>query len=211
MRDYARFSLLKCHIGTWLYASIFAAILSVTSTAFAFSAVVVDAGHGGRDPGARWNRLVEKNLTLDVAKRVETILKLNGVTTTMTRRSDRYVSLDGRAAVANRYRNALLVSIHFNASRVRGCSGYETFYRSATGKKIASTVQRSLSANVKGNNRGTTSAGFAVLKRTSGPAILIECGFISNSSEASRCGTSAHRQKLANAIASGILKAKRLY
>jgi len=183
-------------------------LVCLPAYADAFTAVVVDAGHGGADPGTRWHGLVEKNLTLDVAKRVETVLKRNGVTTAMTRRTDKTVSLDARAAQANRYRSALLVSIHFNANRIQGISGYETFYRSSKGRRIAASVQRSLTANIRGNNRGITSFGYAVLKRTKGPSILIECGFISNKAEAARCGTAAHRQKLAEAIARGILRAK---
>jgi len=184
------------------------ALLLIPSFSHAFTAVVIDAGHGGDDPGTRWHGLVEKKLTLDVAQRVETILKRNGVTTAMTRRTDATVSLDDRAAKANRYRSALLVSIHFNANRIQGISGYETFYRSSSGRKVAASVQRSLTANIKGNNRGITSFGYAVLKRTKGPAILIECGFISNKAEAARCATAAHRQKLAEAIARGVLRAR---
>jgi N-acetylmuramoyl-L-alanine amidase len=183
-------------------------LLLWTQAATAFTTVVVDAGHGGADPGTRWHGVVEKNLTLDVAKRVEVILKRNGVNTAMTRRTDKTVSLDARAALANRYRSALLVSIHFNANRIQGISGYETFYRSASGSKIAASIQKSLTANVKGINRGITNFGYAVLTRTRGPAVLIECGFISNKSEAVRCGSAVHRQNLANAIARGILKAR---
>lgn len=182
--------------------------LGLLGTALPAYVVVLDAGHGGADRGTYWNRLAEKSLTLDVAKRVETILKRNGVTTVMTRRTDRTVSLDGRAALANRYRKAMLVSIHFNATRITGISGFETYYRSDRGRRIAHNIQQAMVQRVPGKSRGIKVGNFAVLKRTRGPAVLIECGFVSNKAEAARCGSPAHRQKLAEAIARGILRSR---
>lgn len=182
-------------------------LLAMATPALGFNLIVIDPGHGGVDRGTHWNGLSEKILTLDVAKRVETILRDNGVTTVMTRRTDRSVSLDDRAVMANRFPNSLLVSIHFNANRITGISGYETFYRSDSGKRIAQTIQQSLAKSVPGKNRGITNNNFAVLTRTKGLAVLIECGFISNKAEAARCGSAAHRQKLAEAIARGIMRA----
>lgn len=173
----------------------------------AFNLVVVDAGHGGADRGTHWNGLSEKTLTLDVAKRIETILREHGVTTVMTRRSDKTISLDDRALMANRFPNSLLVSIHFNANRLTGISGYETFHRSESGKRVARSIQKAMAKVIPGNNRGVTHMDFAVLTRTKSTAVLIECGFISNKAEAARCATPAHRQKLADAIARGILDA----
>ncbi len=175
--------------------------------ALALNLVVIDPGHGGADRGTFWNGLSEKALTLDVANRVETILRDHGVTTVMTRRTDKSVSLDDRALMANRFPDSLLVSIHFNANRITGITGYETFYRSDSGKRIAESIQKALAKSVPGNNRGVTNMDFAVLTRTKGLAVLIECGFISNVKEARRCGDPDHRQKLAEAIAKGILEA----
>lgn len=180
--------------------------LLAATPAFAFNLVVLDPGHGGADRGTHWNGLSEKVLTLDVAKRVESILRDNGITTVMTRRSDKTVSLDDRALMANRFPDSLLVSIHFNANRITGISGYETFYRSGAGKPVAQAIQQSLAKNIPGNNRGITNMDFAVLTRTKGVAVLIECAFISNKAEAALCATPAHRQKLAEAIARGILR-----
>ena len=195
----------------WLTCFLAAAftLLSLHS-ALAYRVVVIDAGHGGSDPGAHWYGVKEKALTLDVAKRVETLLRKNGVTTVMTRRSDKTVSLGSRAAIANKYRDSLLVSIHFNASRNTLITGHETFYRSSRGAKIASKVQRGISECVKSKSRGITAKRFAVLRLTSGPAILVECAFMSNRSEARRCMTASHRQSLALGIARGILRSKRL-
>ncbi len=170
--------------------------------------VVVDAGHGGSDRGARWNGQTEKILTLDVAKRLETVLKRNGVTVVMTRRSDRSVSLQSRAALANRYRGSLLVSIHFNATRLSAISGFETYYMSDRGRRVAYTIQQSLVQRCPGKSRGIKRARFAVLRWTRGTAVLVECGFVSNKSEAARCGSASHRQKIAEAIARGILRSR---
>lgn len=185
----------------WLVAGVIAA------PALAYNVIVIDPGHGGADRGTYWNGRTEKILTLDVAKRVETILRDEGVTTVMTRRSDKTVSLDDRAHMANRFPKSLLVSIHFNASHDRSINGYETFYRSDSGKVVAQSIQKSLSKSLSSHNRGATNNNFAVLTRTKGVAVLIECAFISNKTEAARCGETAWRQKLAAAIARGILRA----
>ncbi|MFZ4764922.1 MAG: N-acetylmuramoyl-L-alanine amidase, partial [Roseimicrobium sp.] len=146
-------------------------------------------------------------LTLDVALRVEAILRSNGVTTVMTRRRDKTVTLDDRASMANRFPNSLFVSIHFNANRVQGFSGFETFYRSSEGQYVARCIQRALAQNIRSVDRGITNNDFAVLTRTHGVAVLVECAFISNPNEAALCATPAHRQKIADAIARGILNA----
>lgn len=174
-----------------------------------FTTVIVDAGHGGKDGGSVWNGLIEKKLCLDVAKRVETALRARGVRTAMTRRTDVFVELSDRARLANRYRSAVFVSIHFNASRNRAVSGIETHYRSSRGKSLAGAIQRSLDRSVTGINRGITYRDYKVLRETVMPAVLVECGFISNRSEAQRCATAAHRQKLADAIVAGILAARK--
>jgi N-acetylmuramoyl-L-alanine amidase len=194
---------------SWL-AAVLAGLLLSGGSALAFSVVIIDPGHGGSDPGSHWHGLVEKNLALDVAKRVDAILRAEGVPTVMTRRTDRTVSLEARATMANRFANSLLVSIHFNANRLQGISGYETFYRSARGKKIALQLQKAIGEKIKGRNRGVTNNDFAVLTRTKGLSVLIECGFISNHSEAHRIKTAAHRQALALGIANGIIRSRKL-
>lgn len=190
---------------TWGAHLLIMALMAATP-ALAFNVVVLDPGHGGVDGGTHWNGLLEKTLTLDVAKRVESLLRDDGVTTVMTRRSDKVVSLDDRARLANRFPKSLLVSIHFNASPETEYNGHETFYRSASGKHVAETIQKSLAKSIPGKDRGVTNNNFAVLTRTKGVAVLIECAFISNKAEAKRCGDPEFRQKLAAAIARGILK-----
>ena len=196
-------------LAAWLLAALAAFAGAGSVHALTFSTVVIDAGHGGKDGGAVWNGLIERNLTLDVAKRLDVILRARGLRTVMTRKTNSTVELSTRAAIANRHRSSVFVSIHFNASRNRSVSGIETFYRSSRGRELAASVQRSLDRNVTGINRGIANADLKVLRETRMPAILIECGFVSNKTEARRCGSSAHRQQLAQAIASGILAVRR--
>lgn len=177
--------------------------------ALSFTTVVIDAGHGGADPGAVWSGIYEKRLCLDVAQRVESALRARGMNVAMTRRGDRTVSLDSRAAIANRFQRAVFVSIHFNANRNRSVSGLETHYRSDEGRMLASAIQRALARQVPGVSRGIDWEDFKVLRTTRMPAVLVECGFLSHRAEAARCATASHRQKIADAIVAGILAARR--
>lgn len=177
--------------------------------ALSFTTVVIDAGHGGADPGAVWGGIYEKRLCLDVSQRVESALRARGMNVAMTRRSDRTVSLDSRAAIANRFQRAVLVSIHFNANRNRSISGLETHYRSDQGRMLAAAIQRSLVRHVPGVNRGIDWEDFKVLRDTRMPAVLVECGFLSHRAENARCATASHRQKIADAIVAGILAARK--
>jgi N-acetylmuramoyl-L-alanine amidase len=170
-----------------------------------FYTVVLDAGHGGKDGGSVWNGLIEKKLCLDVAKRVEAGLKARGLKTVMTRRTDTFVELSQRARLANRVPSSIFVSIHFNGSRKTIISGGEVYYRSSRGRTLASAISRSIKSRVTGGTRGIFNGDYKVLRETGMPAVLVECGYISNKREAARCATPAHRQKLADAIVSGIL------
>src|SRR5689334_9041974 len=89
--------------------------------------VVLDPGHGGRDQGTKWGGVSEKTLTLNIARRVEILLKARGIPTAMTRRSDVYRSLESRASVANGFRRSIFVSIHCNADPLHEARGIETF------------------------------------------------------------------------------------
>ena len=173
--------------------------------------VVLDPGHGGRDNGTRWAGVREKDLNLDVAKRVERILRNKGVSTYLTRRSDYYLSLSTRASRANRYRDTLYVSIHFNAATNRSATGIETFYVSTNGKRLGYQIQNRLISRLGTKNRGLKKRGFAVLRKTRGTAVLVECGFLSNSWERSRCKSPSYRQRVAQAIADGIIYYRRRY
>lgn len=173
-----------------------------------FSRVVIDPGHGGIDPGSNAFGMVEKKLTLDLARRLERILSSHGLTTELTRRTDKYVELGERAERANTKPGTIFVSIHFNAHTDRSISGTETLYwpGSAAARELASYVQSELGRRLVTRNRGFKPERLKVLEKTKCTAILIECGFISNRWESQRCGAEWFRQIIAEEIAQGILR-----
>jgi N-acetylmuramoyl-L-alanine amidase len=173
-----------------------------------FSTVVVDAGHGGADKGALREGVRESRLTLQVAKRLEALLKKKGVSTVMTRREDVYVSKEQRVAITNRQRKPVLVSIHFNACTDTSCSGTETFYGGPGSRVLGEGIQRRLAAEAKTRNRGARQRDLAVLSHSKCPAVLVECGFISQAAERSRCGSGGYQQAVAQAICDGIMAAR---
>ena len=182
----------------------FLLFIAIFASSEAKTVVVLDPGHGGKDNGARWYGISEKTLNLDVAKRVEVLLKKRGIPVVMTRRTDTFVSLDYRAQIANRHANSIFVSIHFNAHSNRSIKGIETFYISSKGKNLAQNIQKRLANRINTNDRGSKKHHFAVLTKTRGVAALVECGFISNHWENRRCATTWFRDILAQEIASGI-------
>ena len=178
----------------------------------AFEVVVVDPGHGGTDEGTKWYHTAEKELTLAVAQRLVMLLRWKGIPVAQTRWSDTYVALDDRVAVANRWPNSLLVSIHFNASGRGTPSGFQTYHfpASPSGRIIAQSIHRALGEGLPGRDRGILKKDYAVLVRANDCAVLVECGFISNRAEAARYRTPEGQQALAEALARGIMRAKPL-
>ena len=166
--------------------------------------MVIDPGHGGRDRGAVWGGVRESDLNMRVANKLEYYLKKRGYTTVMTRRSDTFVSLTRRAVIANARRNSIFVSIHFNATRETWVRGAETYYVGSAGRSLALSIQRQLVKRLNLRNRGVRMGRFTVLMQTNCPAVLVECGFISNASERKRCATSSYHSTAALAIAEGI-------
>jgi N-acetylmuramoyl-L-alanine amidase len=183
----------------------------VATTALARPTVVIDPGHGGHDRGAvRGGRHPEKVYALDVSRRVAARLHRAGFRVVMTRQNDSFVSLSGRCAIANRQRQAVFVSIHFNAAARRGADGIETFYYGRRAYRLAASVHRQLVRAAGTDNRGVRRRAFYVLRHTRCPAILVEGGFLTNPREGARIAHSAaYRQRLADAIASGIIAAHR--
>lgn len=179
----------------------------------AFETIVIDPGHGGSDEGTKWYHVSEKELTLDVARRLEKILYANHIQTVLTRHNDSYVSLDQRATIANLYPNSLLLSIHFNGSHLTEVSGFETysFRESPSGRVVAESIRGEMARSLMSRNRGLhTNQDYAVLVRTTGCAVLVECGFISNRVEATRLSSDEGQQQLAEALARGIMRIKPL-
>lgn len=187
--------------------TILAMVLAIGSEAQArkISRVIIDPGHGGKDKGAHRGNIYEKHLTLNVAKRVEALLKAKGIPVTMTRRSDTFVSLASRAAIANRYRNAVFISIHFNAHTGTRLKGVETYYHGEQGKKLAAHIHLRMLSRLKPRNGDTRQRkDLAVLNKTRCPAILVECGYISNEYERKKILSSSYQYNCAKAIVDGI-------
>jgi N-acetylmuramoyl-L-alanine amidase len=175
-----------------------------------FSTVVIDAGHGGIDRGGIPSNIIpEKGVALDVARRLRAHLARAGLRTVMTRSTDTFVSLDRRVNVANSQRRAIFVSIHFNAARRVGANGVETFYGSARAKRLARLIQRNAMRTTSGENRGIKRARFYVLRRSRIPAVLIECGFLTNPRDARRASSAEYRDRLARQIARAIMEFRR--
>ena len=193
-----------------------------------FPLVVIDPGHGGNDEGAKNNGILEKNETLDVARRLNILLQAYNIPTVMTRQSDRYVSLADRVAIANRVDDAIFVSIHFNDSRSRLVEGVETYYSDQKvpsqqewtwvglfndststpdgSETLAGYIQEALVAKTNTLDRGIKSRRLYVTRNTRCPSALVEAGFLSNSMERALLGNEDYRERLAGGIASGIIE-----
>lgn len=179
---------------------------TVKDTSKSFTKVVIDAGHGGHDSGAKSRYAAhEKDLALDVAMRLQPKLQAAGLDTMMTRSTDKFISLDGRARMSNRQHNVIFVSVHFNYSPRSSAQGAEVYYKSRVSTGIARNILNQVAAIPGTVSRGIKTANFRVLKKAEFPAVLVECGFVTNPYEGRRCGSGAHREALAEAIARGIV------
>jgi N-acetylmuramoyl-L-alanine amidase len=196
-----------------------------------FAVVVLDPGHGGQDSGAMCGGVMEKELTLDVARRVDRLLDSEGIATLMTRLGDSYVSLADRAAFGNRVNDSIFISIHFNEDNKPVASGVETYYAAhqiiagstlgswlpffsrpssnspkPESQSLAGFIQEALVARTRSINRGTQAKQFFVIANVTSPAVLIEAGFITNKDELSKLASEEYRDQLAAAVADGILR-----
>jgi N-acetylmuramoyl-L-alanine amidase len=178
---------------------------SASAASGSSTTVVIDAGHGGHDRGGiPRQRISEKEMTLDVAQRLKSVLAANGYRVIMTRDSDVFVPLGTRVAIANSYRNAIFVSVHFNSAGRSGADGIETYFYGRDSLPLASAVHHFVAGGAPSPNRGVRRRGYYVLRRARVPAVLVECGFLTNPAEAAYIQQSSYRQKLAEEIAAGI-------
>lgn len=191
-----------------------------------FNTVVIDAGHGGHDSGAISHgqrggvvrkgrkrvriasipRVREKDLNLNVARKVEAGLKAHGFQTVMTRRDDRFVPLDTRAAISNQYRKSVFLSIHFNHSPKRHVHGAEIYHNDKGTAYFSKRILRSLGMVDGVSQRFVKTANFRVLRKSQGPAILVESAYLSNQAEALRCMDPAYQQRLADRIVQAVVE-----
>lgn len=146
--------------------------------------IVIDPGHGGHDPGAVGSRSKEKDNVLNVAKRLKTLLEDHGHDVSLTRSTDKFISLSGRASFANQLGADYFVSLHNNSAVNKLATGFETFIYngsvSKSTKDFQNAVHEEIANNIGIRDRGKKRANFAVLRLTNMAAILIEYAFISN-------------------------------
>jgi N-acetylmuramoyl-L-alanine amidase len=216
--------------------------------------IVVDPGHGGKDPGAigKSKGTKEKDMCLDTGLRLQKLLEAQGHTVYMTRTTDKYVPLGDRTKFANQKKADLFISIHYNANNSSSPHGFETYFLGShrleyaknvalkensvlkydlgenaydpdatlndiiatlltnqfqrQSENFAGYVQQASVSKTGFSDRGLNQAGFYVLKGCSMPAILVEGGFLTNSTEESKIRQPEYRQKVAEGIAGGVQK-----
>lgn len=172
--------------------------------------IAIDPGHGGTDPGAvnKTLNLKESNLNLAISQKLNDLLVQSGLhTTLMTRTTDVFVALSKRAELANNANTDIFVSVHNNSATATGADGAEVLYQtySASGKTLATLVQEEIVKSAGPRDRGIKArADLAVLNKTNMPAVIVECGFISNPEEAKLLATADYQQKVALGIFNGI-------
>lgn len=208
-------ALFPLHLSSFpLFLGLAGVLLLVTSAARAqdvrgFDTVIIDAGHGGHDrggvPGQRG--IAEKTATLDTAFRLQRILRARGLRVIMTRTSDDFIPLGARTGATYRQdrRRTVFLSIHFNSAPREGARGIETYYYRGDSFGLASRLHQSLVANMGTDDRSLRRRPFYVIRRSDVPAVLCECGFLTNGEEESRIAGTTYRQRLAESLASGLL------
>jgi N-acetylmuramoyl-L-alanine amidase len=190
--------------------------------------VIIDAGHGGEDCGAIGNdNTYEKDLNLQISLKLGEYLKNAGYEVIYTRTDDRLLyteeqnikgmkkiyDLKNRVDIANSYENSLMISIHMNSFGQENCSGLQVYHSgSEKSKKLASMIQDVVVKDLQKTNKRTVKAGsdLYILKNTIGTAVLIECGFISNSEECKKLSEKEYQKELCFAIVCGIIEYTRL-
>jgi N-acetylmuramoyl-L-alanine amidase len=170
--------------------------------------VVIDAGHGGHDPGTIGvSGLREKAVNLEVAARVASILEQKGLGVVMTRQQDQFIELEERADIANRRSADLFVSIHSDSAPNRSIQGFTVYVARAASPeayRAASVIGQAL-ADTGSESHGIREADYKVLVHSNGPAVLIELGYLSNAQDCAHLRDPAYQNRLAQAITNGIL------
>lgn len=185
--------------------------------------IVIDPGHGGTDPGAMYNEIKEKDINLDISRRVADLLKKRGAKVILTRNSDidfykpglrgtrrelKRSELDQRVRVAEQIHADIFISIHANKDRHANCYGIETYYHplSTNGRIAAETIQEELREIQPRNRRMAKAGDYYLLRNTVMPSLIVEVGFISNQEERELLQKEEYKHKIAEALVSGIQK-----
>ena len=173
--------------------------------------IVLDAGHGGTDSGAVGkNNVYEKNIVLDVTKRLQKLLEQAGAKVVLTRKDDTYISLNERPNIAVKNYGEMFISIHTNSFGGSSALGTETYYNNNIGTNLneelslAKYINNEIVKNANMVNRGVKYGNYAVIRSIEMPAILVELGFISNPSDYAKLTSSEYLQIFAQSIYNGI-------
>ncbi len=179
--------------------------------------IVLDAGHGGTDEGAKINTFMEKRLTLTTALMVRKYLEEMGYRVIMTRSKDLYLPLQRRVAIANKTKGSLFVSIHFNSAPRQEVQGIEIFYfdskemwRTKASKRLAQCILHRALDQTEAVSRGVKQGNFHVIRETDMPSVLVEGGFMTNREERGKLRDKEYLSHLALGIAQGIDKYMRM-
>jgi N-acetylmuramoyl-L-alanine amidase len=168
--------------------------------------IVLDAGHGGSDPGAMRADVQEKDITLGIIEKLKKILEAKGARIVLTRHDDTFVSLEDRAKITNQVGPNLFLSVHINSlESTSNAFGIETYFQTELSRPLAERVHASLVAGLGTPDRNIRRARFYVINHTPVPAILAEVGYITNKAERDRLINSDYQQKVASALARGVM------
>ncbi|SDJ80252.1 N-acetylmuramoyl-L-alanine amidase [Sediminibacillus albus] len=168
--------------------------------------IVLDAGHGGKDPGAIGvNNVYEKDLTLNTVKKVQNSLEDSGANVILTRADDSYLSLENRIAISNQEETDAFISFHFNSFSLSSVGGIHTFhYTDGEDRKLAQSIQTGLSDRVSLEDKGTLQADYRVLKKNRDLSVLVELGFLSNPEELATIQSEKYQNNVAAGISEGV-------
>jgi N-acetylmuramoyl-L-alanine amidase len=183
----------------------------MTSTDALKPLIILDAGHGGTDEGAKVNAFMEKKITLTTVFLTKKHLEGLGYRVILTRSRDIYLPLQRRVSIANKTKGSLFVSVHFNSSPSADAQGIEIFYydskemwRARASKRLANCILYRTVDQTDAVSRGIKQGNFHVIRETEMPAVLIEGGFITNRKERGKLRDRTYLDRLAVGIAQGI-------
>lgn len=168
--------------------------------------IVIDPGHGGKDPGAiGLNDVQEKDVVTSTANYVVQQLEEAGANVITTRSGDYFVSLDERARISNSNNTDAYISLHYDTFSAMPVSGVTTYYNSDSDVSLANSLDSTLSSTVSLPTRGTEQAGYKVLRETSAPSVLLELGFLTNPNDLAVAQTADYQSSVARAITNGLI------
>ena len=175
--------------------------------------IILDAGHGGTDEGAKIHYFMEKKLTLMTTLLLRKHLNEMGYRVIMTRSKDVFIPLNRRVSIANKTKAVLFVSVHYNSSPSPDAHGIEVFYHSGSDHKkaqqsraLGSSILKELIGQTHALSRGVKNGNFHVIRETSMPAVLVEGGFMTNIEERSNLRDKKYLDQIAKGVALGIDK-----